>query len=100
MVSKVKNGAAHRGALSTDYRFDRTMEGMKVTKVGKGYARCELEVRDGVQNAYKTLHGGAVCTLVDVVGTLALLTIEPTKGTYDRTTKSCEPHYFVVGYTI
>ena len=33
-----------------------------------------------MQNAYKTLHGGAICTIVDVVGTLALLSIDPTKA--------------------
>ena len=38
----------------------RTMAGMNVTRIMSGYVECEIEVHEGVQNSYKTLHGG-VC---------------------------------------
>ena len=32
-----------------------------------------------LENAYNTLHGGAICTIVDVVGTMAILSLDVTK---------------------
>jgi len=51
---------------------------MVVDKIGKGEVVCRIPVTKGVQNAYSTLHGGAISTLVDVVGTMAILTEKPT----------------------
>jgi acyl-coenzyme A thioesterase 13 len=48
--------------------------------VGDGEVEVELEVTDKLLNPYKTLHGGATCTLVDLVGTLAIITKDPTKA--------------------
>lgn len=59
--------------LTSGGRFDRVLHGMRVTRVDKALAEVELTVDEGHTNAYGTLHGGATCTLVDVVGTLALL---------------------------
>ncbi|KAL6771902.1 hypothetical protein ACKKBG_A28220 [Auxenochlorella protothecoides x Auxenochlorella symbiontica] len=39
-----------------------------------GTATCYLDVVDELQNRYGTLHGGCIATLVDVVGSAALLT--------------------------
>ena len=64
----------HRGD-----RFDKCLGNLKIEKISDGSCVCTLPVEDHVQNAYKTLHGGAICTIVDVVGTLALLSVDPTK---------------------
>jgi acyl-coenzyme A thioesterase 13 len=63
-----------------DGRFDRVLEGMEVTRVTPGEVVAELVVGPGLQNTYGALHGGATCTLVDVVGTMALLTLDPTRA--------------------
>jgi acyl-coenzyme A thioesterase 13 len=65
--------------VTTGARFDRVLSGMRVDAIGQGTVTCSLVVEEGLQNAYSTLHGGAVATLVDVVGTLALLTKDVTK---------------------
>lgn len=52
---------------------------MSVLEVGGGRVLCSVEVSEPLQNAYSTLHGGAAATLVDVVGTLALLSIDATR---------------------
>ena len=61
------------------HRFDRVLKDMRVEKVDTKTGRvvCVLPVTPGVQNAYGTLHGGCVATLVDVVGTMALLAADP-----------------------
>lgn len=63
-----------------DGRFDRVLEGMEVTRVTPGEVTAELTVGPGLQNTYGALHGGATCTLVDVVGTMALLSLDPTRA--------------------
>jgi acyl-coenzyme A thioesterase 13 len=82
-IDRVKTAGADimLGAfLSTGYKFDRTLEGMSVTRVEKGLVVCDLEVTEGLQNAYGSLHGGATCTIVDVAGTMALLSVDPTRA--------------------
>jgi acyl-coenzyme A thioesterase 13 len=64
----------HRGD-----RFDTCLKSMKVDKIGDGIVTCSLPVDRHLQNAYTTLHGGAICTIVDVVGTLALLSIDASR---------------------
>jgi acyl-coenzyme A thioesterase 13 len=66
--------------VNTGSRFDRVLEGMTVTSMGDGSVVCELDVREGIQNSYGTLHGGAACTIVDVVGTMALLSLDPLRA--------------------
>jgi acyl-coenzyme A thioesterase 13 len=53
--------------------YDRSLTGMELLEVSGGKARVRLPVGEGVQNANGMLHGGAVATLVDVVGTLAIM---------------------------
>ena len=38
-----------------------------------------LQIDKPLENAYNTLHGGAICTIVDVVGTMAILSLDVTK---------------------
>ena len=45
-----------------------------------GRCVCVFPVTPRVQNRYGTLHGGCVATLVDVVSTVALLTVSPDPG--------------------
>jgi len=63
------------------YRFDRVLGDLRVDKIDtkNGRVTCTMPVTAGVQNAYGTLHGGCVATLVDVVGTMALLAANPKK---------------------
>jgi len=54
--------------------FDRSIKGMKLLEAKDGKARARLEVTEDVQNFGGTLHGGAIATLVDDVGTFAIMT--------------------------
>ena len=47
--------------------------------IGPDSVECRLKVAESLCNNYGTLHGGATSTLVDVVGTLALLGKDPTR---------------------
>lgn len=68
--------------INTGVRFDRVLQGMEITRLdsSRGEVECELDVGESVCNAYGTLHGGCVTTLVDVVGTLAILAQDPTRA--------------------
>ena len=59
--------------------FDSCLEdaGLTVTQIGHTGAICTLTVTPNLANNFQTLHGGAISTLVDVVGTLALLGRDP-----------------------
>ena len=77
---KAYDANAMLGALlTTSTRFDATMRGLEVTRVAPGVVEARLTVHDGVANTFGTLHGGATATLVDVVGTMALLTLDVAK---------------------
>ncbi|WP_274427122.1 PaaI family thioesterase [Chelativorans sp. YIM 93263] len=45
--------------------------GVKTERAVKGKARCTLEQRDGNSNAFESIHGGAVASLIDVAATAA-----------------------------
>lgn len=79
-VAKTKGANALLGKFLSSDRFDRTMDGLTVASMEGNRVTCELEVHDGIANAYGTLHGGAVSTLVDIVGTLAILAQHPTSA--------------------
>lgn len=61
-------------------RFDMCLKDMTVESIGGGEVTCSLKVLPELRNAYGTLHGGAISTIVDVVGTLALLGVDPTRA--------------------
>ena len=70
------------GPFRSAGRFDSCLEdaGMLIESVGnheQPVVTCSLTVNEGLANAFGTMHGGAVSTLVDVVGTLALLCKDP-----------------------
>jgi acyl-coenzyme A thioesterase 13 len=62
--------------LRADYQatgFDRAFPGMEVLEAKGGVARVKLPVVEAVQNMVGTLHGGAVASLVDNAGTMAII---------------------------
>jgi acyl-coenzyme A thioesterase 13 len=63
--------------ISTGNRFDRVLEGLTVTSVAPGKVVCTLVVGTPHSNSYGTLHGGCTATIVDIVGTMAALTVDP-----------------------
>lgn len=65
-----------RRALFGTIGFDRALAGMTLDAAADGRAVVRLPVGDGVQNIVGTLHGGAIATLVDVAGTIAIMTVD------------------------
>eukprot|EP00967_Tisochrysis_lutea_P020228 scaffold23061_cov37-Tisochrysis_lutea.AAC.1 len=70
------------GQFSSAGHFDACLQtaGMMVTDMSENGATCELVVTDALVNNYGTLHGGVIATIVDVVGTLALLGRDPSRA--------------------
>jgi len=64
------------GELFGKVGFDKSLVGMELLEAANGKARVRLPVGEAVQNMGGALHGGAVATLVDDVGTLALITAD------------------------
>lgn len=61
--------------------FDTTaLKGIYDIHAEHGRVTCKMPVHARVQNRNGHLHGGCTATLVDVVGTAALLTISPRGG--------------------
>lgn len=71
--------AALLGTFRATDRFDRVLESMSIVSMEAGRVEAEVEVVEGLLNAFGTLHGGATCTLIDVVGTLALLSLDTSR---------------------
>ena len=63
----------------TGDRFDKCLTNLKILEIGDGKEGVIPVESHHLHNANKNLHGGAICTLVDVVGTLALLGNDPTR---------------------
>eukprot|EP00850_Spirogloea_muscicola_P015618 SM000121S26015 [mRNA] locus=s121:386995:387878:+ [translate_table: standard] len=51
------------------------LPGLRVVATAPGRCRCLLRVTRQLQNRYSMLHGGAIATLVDVVGSAALVSL-------------------------
>ncbi len=56
--------------------FDRTLVGLEVVEVEAGRARLKMTVTPPVANLGGNLHGGAIATLVDDAGTLAIISAD------------------------
>jgi acyl-coenzyme A thioesterase 13 len=56
--------------------FDHSLAGMTIDTVEPGRAVVRLPVTAAVCNPVGTLHGGAIATLVDDAGTIALMTTD------------------------
>ena len=70
---KVAGANALLGKFTHYGGYDSALASLKVERVGKGEVEATLPVDKAVQNFYKTLHGGCIATVVDVVGTMAML---------------------------
>ena len=62
--------------LAFDERFDHVMKDFTYETAPPGEAVATLKVTTALSNSFGTLHGGAVCLLVDIISTLALLSQE------------------------
>ncbi|MHB2016487.1 MAG: PaaI family thioesterase [Candidatus Xenobia bacterium] len=56
--------------------YGASLPGLELLEVGEGKARLRLTVAEPVQNARGMLHGGAAATLVDVAGTIAIMSAD------------------------
>jgi len=56
--------------------FDRSLAGAVLEDADDGEARIRLTVTEAVANPVGTLHGGAIATLVDDAGTLAIMSAD------------------------
>jgi acyl-coenzyme A thioesterase 13 len=54
--------------------FDKALSGIELVSAGAGRANARLLVSEPVENIAGTLHGGAIATIVDAVGTIAIVT--------------------------
>lgn len=56
--------------------FDAALQGLHLVDARDGLAVLTLPVGEATVNMVGTLHGGAIATLVDVAGTLAIMTAD------------------------
>ncbi|CAK0824628.1 unnamed protein product [Prorocentrum cordatum] len=69
------------GPFRSSGKFDALLRGnMECTSVGDGEVTCAVTVTPALQNNWGTMHGGASATLVDVLGTMALLARDPQRA--------------------
>ena len=61
-------------------RFDEVLKNVTIDRIDPGDVQCTFQVDEANANGYGTLHGGYVATLVDVVGTLALVSKDKDKA--------------------
>eukprot|EP00054_Salpingoeca_dolichothecata_P012328 m.68414 g.68414 ORF g.68414 m.68414 type:complete len:164 (+) comp19892_c0_seq2:76-567(+) len=78
-LAKKAGANALLGTFISRGGFDKCMTGLAIEKIGTGHVTCSLTVDKSHSNTYETLHGGATATIVDIVGTIALLSVNPTK---------------------
>lgn len=70
MDEVVKKGRELFGKLG----YDRSLAGIELLAAGDGHAKARLVVTEPVENVGGNLHGGAIATIVDGVGTVAIMT--------------------------
>lgn len=68
--------------IGSGTRFDSVLDDtdFRVLSIEEGKVVCEMTVTEKVSNTYKTLHGGAIATIIDVVGTMAIMTEDCTRA--------------------
>ncbi|KAK9812786.1 hypothetical protein WJX72_003675 [[Myrmecia] bisecta] len=67
--------------LTTPRNFDTTaLSGIRDVTTSPGRLQCVMKVTPRVANRYGTLHGGCIATLVDTVGSAALVTQSTRSG--------------------
>ena len=80
-LAKRHGGASLLGPFPTFGLFDSCLRGLHLTRMDpSGEAEGWMVVDKTVENSWGTLHGGAVATIVDVMGTLALLAKDHSRG--------------------
>ena len=57
--------------------FDASLKGIELLSAAGGRCEARITVTEPLQNWVGTLHGGAIATLVDDVGTLAIMSADP-----------------------
>ena len=62
-----------RAALARRREYGWSVPGLEPVAIGDGNVTVRVEVTLDLVNAAKTLHGGAAATLIDIVGTLAII---------------------------
>jgi acyl-coenzyme A thioesterase 13 len=67
---------ARIAAWTSDGIWDAGLAGTELVDAGEGRARIRLPVTRAVQNFGGAMHGGAIATLVDVLGTVAIMTAD------------------------
>ena len=65
-----------REALAHRREYGWTVPGMESVSAEDGHVVVRVEVTIDLVNVAKTLHGGAAATLVDIVGTLAIISAD------------------------
>ncbi len=60
--------------------FDNVLSGITNLKASHGKVQCSLQVTADVANRYGGLHGGCIATIVDTVGTAAMVTMQERSG--------------------
>jgi acyl-coenzyme A thioesterase 13 len=75
--------------------FDKALPGLEVIDAENGRARLRITVTPGVQNLGGNLHGGAIATLVDDAGTIAIMTAD--KDNRPGVTTDLNVSYFSAG---
>ncbi|KAL1515044.1 hypothetical protein AB1Y20_004109 [Prymnesium parvum] len=80
-AAAANDASALLGEFRSTGCFDQVLAaaGLRITKIGPEGVECSLRVTPTLTNNYGTLHGGAISTIVDVAGTLALLGRDPTR---------------------
>ena len=69
----VRRRTAERIAAMAERGLNHTL-GFRVLESGNGRARVAMEVTAGVENVNGSLHGGAIASLIDHAGTVAIVT--------------------------
>ena len=75
--------------------FDKALPGLEVVSATHGKARLRIVVSTAVQNLGGNLHGGAIATLVDDAGTIAIMTAD--KDSRPGVTTDLNVSYFNAG---
>ncbi|MEO6954422.1 MAG: PaaI family thioesterase [Polyangia bacterium] len=68
-----ENVRARLTAIFGTSGFDKTMAGLELLEAVGGRCKLRITVDEGVQNLFGSLHGGAIATIVDDAGTMAIM---------------------------
>lgn len=79
--AKLYGAASLIGPFPTAGRFDSCLRGLVIESMTPdGEVEATLTVESHLENAHATMHGGVTATLVDVMGSLALLAKDNKRG--------------------